>query len=161
VVEVTARVHHSDEARRVVGLSRAPSMAFVPHNGAYEVPSLRRLQTDGETGCATPMNFTSTSKARSLPYRSRPPPSRRGSCTEALDPSAASSGLELLSWGCPKSPSIDTSRLRPVPVVRPRAAHIRPKQAIASTPSALVVPPDFDGFLRIRDRRSVAPCSRS
>jgi hypothetical protein len=47
---------------------------------------------------------------------------------------------------------------RPLPV-GPKP-DLRPEAATLQTRSALVVPPDSDGLLRTRPRRSVAPCSR-
>jgi hypothetical protein len=65
----------------------------------------------------------------------------------------------LLSWGSFKDrPSTGTSLARPLPA-EPRF-DLRPGAATLQTRSALVVPPDSDGLLRARPRRSVAPCNR-
>jgi len=67
---------------------------------------------------------------------------------------------DCLSWGCPKialPPYMfrESSPSLPAPE---RTCCLRPGTARYPTPSALVVPPDFDGLLLTEPRRSIAPC---
>jgi hypothetical protein len=141
--------------------------AFVPHHGAYGVPSqldmsLVRIAPGRDlpdlclsfgdaTGTVRPLDSFATD---SLPARPLGP---GAGC--AATP--ASTGL--LSWGFPKSappptcPSRVHSRVDPLG----RRPALRLETARSRARSALAVPPGFDGLLRATTCRLVASCSRS
>jgi len=64
-------------------------------------------------------------------------------------------------WFSKERPSTDINNLRPVPVSTSRKrGDLRRCAAKRNTPSVLVVPPDFDGLLRMLPCRFIAPCYR-
>jgi hypothetical protein len=67
---------------------------------------------------------------------------------------------DCLSWGCPKIalPPYKFRESSPSLPAPERACCLRLSTARYSTPSALVVPPDFDGLLLTEPRRFIAPC---
>lgn len=106
-----------------------------------------------------PLSFAASSKTRSGPRGSSELPSHR-SVRRLPDVPTPPSELPLL-WFSKERPSTDINNLRPVPVSTSRKrGDLRRCAAKRNTPSVLVVPPDYDGLLRMLPYRFIAPCYR-
>lgn len=119
----------------------------------FSVPPVSKLPA------RIPLSFAASSKTRSGPRGSSEVPHHRF-VRRPNDVPTPPSELPLL-WFSKERPSTDISNLRPVPVFISRERfNLRCCAAKRNTPSALVVPPDSDGLLRMLPCRFVAPCYR-
>jgi hypothetical protein len=120
----------------------------------FSVPPVSKLPA------RIPLSFAAPSKTRTGSCGSSDLPSHR-SARRLPDVAAHPSELPLL-WFSKERPSTDINNLRPVPISTSRKRDdLRRCAAKRNTPSILVVPPDYDGLLRMLPCRFVAPCYRS
>lgn len=175
--EVAARVRLVRIKVRVVGLSRLPPLAFMPHHGAFGVSSRSGVPAD-ETSIGTAFGPCPLLRRRAcllggrrpgrLPWSGRDRSACPGMTSTAACLAARCSPTLCVRPGSSlgvvqRSPLHRHQRVASTPGRGPsqaRSRALRPGLATSRARSVLAVLHDFDGLLRIPPCRLVASCCR-